>query len=337
MATPALVDIEASAGDAEAPGYAIGTVANLTGLDPHTIRAWERRHGAVEPQRSPSGMRRYGEADVTRLQLLKTLTDCGESIGAVATLDDAALRDRLDRLAGMGPGPEAARRAGPLSVALLAPLLEAQAGSGGDGLFDVRARAADRAALLAALAEGPVDAVVVELRALGSEPLRALRRIQSAARAALVVVLYDFAPESELARLANAGARLLRGPLRTARLVRALADFLAMDAAALRAEPRTRARLPADLEARSRIFDDAQLARLLEMPGAVACECPSHLATLLTSLVGFERYSRDCESRSPGDAALHRRLAGSTSRVRADLERILLDVCEHEGIRLREG
>ena len=63
------------------PGYNIGTVAGLTGLDPHTIRAWERRYAAVQPMRGPRGMRRYDDAAVTRLQLLKAVTDCGDTCG----------------------------------------------------------------------------------------------------------------------------------------------------------------------------------------------------------------------------------------------------------------
>ena len=52
--------------DPVAGGYRIGTVSSLTGLDPNTIRAWERRHRAVEPSRSAGGTRSYSDLDVER-------------------------------------------------------------------------------------------------------------------------------------------------------------------------------------------------------------------------------------------------------------------------------
>jgi len=51
-------------------------------------------------------------------------------------------------------------------------------------------------------------------------------------------------------------------------------------------------------------------------------------------VVGFERYSQECEDRSPEDAALHRYVAAASSRVRHELETMLDRVCEHERIKL---
>ena len=83
-------------------------------------------------------------------------------------------------------------------------------------------------------------------------------------------------------------------------------------------------------EAAPRRFDDTQLSALRELTGALHCECPSHLATLVTSLVAFERYSLECEDRDDEDAALHRSLASGSARIRAELERLLERVCRHE-------
>jgi len=51
-------------------------------------------------------------------------------------------------------------------------------------------------------------------------------------------------------------------------------------------------------------------------------------------MLAFERYSRECESRTDEDAALHRRLAEGSGRIRAQLESLLRHLCRHEGIRL---
>jgi len=111
--------------------YQIGTVSTLTGIDPHTIRAWERRYDAIKPSRSESGRRRYDDHTVERLQLLKALVDCNESIGMIAHLPDEVLRERLAKLADLGrnrsrvdASTESDRRSWPL--ALMAPGLESQ-------------------------------------------------------------------------------------------------------------------------------------------------------------------------------------------------------------------
>jgi PAS domain-containing protein len=51
--------------------FAIGEVAAMLGLSPHTIRAWERRHLVVRPARTSSGHRRYSADDVDMLRQIK--------------------------------------------------------------------------------------------------------------------------------------------------------------------------------------------------------------------------------------------------------------------------
>jgi PAS domain-containing protein len=48
--------------------FAIGEVAAMLGISPHTIRAWERRHLMVTPMRTASGQRRYTSDDVELLR-----------------------------------------------------------------------------------------------------------------------------------------------------------------------------------------------------------------------------------------------------------------------------
>jgi PAS domain-containing protein len=51
--------------------YTIGEVAAILGVSPHTIRAWERRHGIVQPQRTLAMQRRYRNEDVELLREVK--------------------------------------------------------------------------------------------------------------------------------------------------------------------------------------------------------------------------------------------------------------------------
>jgi DNA-binding transcriptional MerR regulator len=85
--------------------YPLGAVARLTGLSTHVLRAWERRYGAVRPLRTEGGTRRYREADVARLLLLRAMVQAGHPIGDVARLSDRALVRRASRVKEV-PGPD---------------------------------------------------------------------------------------------------------------------------------------------------------------------------------------------------------------------------------------
>jgi PAS domain-containing protein len=51
--------------------FAVGEVAAMLGISPHTIRAWERRYLVVRPLRTESGQRRYTADDVEMLRQIK--------------------------------------------------------------------------------------------------------------------------------------------------------------------------------------------------------------------------------------------------------------------------
>ena len=68
------------------------------------------------------------------------------------------------------------------------------------------------------------------------------------------------------------------------------------------------------------------LARLAAMPSVVDCECLRHMAEIVTQLAGFERYSQECTSAGPDDAALHRQLAQTAGAARTLFETALARV-----------
>ena len=93
-------------------GYSINVAARRTGLPQETIRAWERRYGALHPARTEGGHRLYSDGDVERLRLLRLVTEAGHRIGQVATLDDAALVELLHADARHATGAERLERPG---------------------------------------------------------------------------------------------------------------------------------------------------------------------------------------------------------------------------------
>jgi DNA-binding transcriptional MerR regulator len=75
--------------------YPIRAVSKLTGIGIDTLRAWERRYGAVTPTRDDRG-RMYTDADVARLRLLNRAVEQGHSIGRLAALSNDQLRHLSD-------------------------------------------------------------------------------------------------------------------------------------------------------------------------------------------------------------------------------------------------
>jgi len=64
--------------------YPIRTVAQLTGVNPVTLRAWERRYGLVRPQRTPKGHRLYSRQDIVLIRQVLGWLEQGIPIGQVS-------------------------------------------------------------------------------------------------------------------------------------------------------------------------------------------------------------------------------------------------------------
>ena len=92
--------------------HAIKVVARRTGLTAHVIRIWEKRYGAVAPQRTGTNRRLYSEVQIERLGLLREVTQAGHSIGHVAKLPTEKLR-KLASEAVSPNGPAASGRQQP--------------------------------------------------------------------------------------------------------------------------------------------------------------------------------------------------------------------------------
>jgi DNA-binding transcriptional MerR regulator len=95
--------------------YRIGAVSRITGISIDTLRAWERRYGAVVPERGDR-RRDYSRAEVDRLILLRRVVEGGHSIGSVARLSG----EELKALSGNGYKAESV----PSLVDSLMPMLE---------------------------------------------------------------------------------------------------------------------------------------------------------------------------------------------------------------------
>lgn len=79
--------------DRTRPVYMISVAAELAGVHPQTLRAYEQK-GLVTPQRTSGNTRRYSQADIERLELINELTSEGINLAGVMRILD--LQGRLD-------------------------------------------------------------------------------------------------------------------------------------------------------------------------------------------------------------------------------------------------
>lgn len=311
--------------------YRIGAVARLTGIPPDTLRVWERRYAVVTPVRSDAGTRLYRAEDVSRLSLIKRLVDNGDAISHVAGLSLEHLHKRAGGLDGPAPVPREER---PCRVAVLGPslptLLEVRADSGSDSV-DFVGLFRDEGMFRAQVSALQPDLLVLEFPTIHEDHLRHITDLAASAGAPRTLIIYSFASRAVVSRLEAQHLLPRRAPVDVPELERwCVALFGAQRPIASVSE------VLGDLDISEapppRRFDSAALTRLAAASPTVKCECPHHLVQLVSSLVAFEAYSRECENRNADDAALHAFLNVATARARSMLEAALARVVEAEGI-----
>lgn len=95
--------------------HGIKAATTLTGLSAHVIRVWEKRYGAVTPQRTETNRRLYTDADISRLQMLSQLIKKGYTIGHIAKLQDTELVELFDSVTASETAPQVAAASGQVS------------------------------------------------------------------------------------------------------------------------------------------------------------------------------------------------------------------------------
>lgn len=100
----------------ERGNFTIGRLAKAAGVNVETIRYYQRRGLMTEPRRPHGGVRRYGTADLQRLQFIKSAQRLGFSLGEItdllrledgtqcreaSTLAEHKLEDVREKLAGL--------------------------------------------------------------------------------------------------------------------------------------------------------------------------------------------------------------------------------------------
>jgi MerR family transcriptional regulator, light-induced transcriptional regulator len=328
---------------APAPGYRSGAVARMVRMPVATLRVWQRRYRIASPALTPSGQRLYCAADVTRIALLKQLTDLGHAIGSLAALPLEQLQTVAHTHASTVAGRRSPRAAAastaaatwrvavvgaPLGQRLQRPAVRRALGH---SMTVVGCYATLRQAA-AALKKTPVDALLVHDARPDADAWTAALDGRSSLHGVRLALLYRFAAEPLCEQLAAAGVALLREPQGDTALGQWLGGF-----SAGRPQSPASGAAAAALAAgngAARRWDDAQLTDFAGLSSTIACECPHHVAELLIQLSHFEAYSAECAGGSDADAQLHGYLQGVASASRALFEDALERVAIHEGLLL---
>lgn len=310
--------------------YRIGSVARLTGINPDTLRMWERRYGVVDPMRTPGGGRLYTGADVERLKLIKQLVDGGDAIGSIANLDTAVLLQRWQKTSEAAVAATA-RRPCRIIVAgeTLPARMQAGAGAGAGDLEGLQLLAVGPTpeSCLSALADEPADVLVIEIPTVHEDTSRQIIDWLGDTGTRRALLVYRFATAEALRRLPAARIQTVSAPVSPVVIRNLCLGMQSLAAAGPEGEE-----AGVRLQVAGRRYSNAMLAKLAQQSGTIRCECPKHLAELVTSLLAFERYSLECENRNRQDAAMHAYLHATVSQARKQIEDALAHLIEVEGI-----
>ena len=75
--------------------YTINDLEKITGIKAHTIRMWEKRYNAVEPERSATNIRYYKDCDLKKLLNISTLNKHGIKISHIIKMCPEEIKDKI--------------------------------------------------------------------------------------------------------------------------------------------------------------------------------------------------------------------------------------------------
>ena len=306
--------------------YRTGAAARLAGLPVETLRVWERRYSLSEAQRSERGQRLYSAEQVARLGLLKQLVDQGHSIGVLAGLS----HEQLQSMLGLD-GQARAVAETPVRVLLVGAMLSRRIAAMGQGAYglDVRGHCDDLEQAPRLAPDAGADVLVIEMSELDDNAIAPIVAARQATGVSATVVLYRFSPSATIRALRAQGCLVARIPADLTELALLCQSALDGHRPPLHGIP-----LPNVAPPR---FDETALARITAAGTNITCECPRHLTDVLLMVGSFERYSQQCASRNPEDAALHAQLALASGRARMLLEDAMEQLAIADGLPLPDG
>lgn len=318
--------------------FGISAASRLTGISAHVLRIWERRYEVVDPNRTDSKRRQYTRADIRRLSLVKTLVDQKQAIRNVAALTDEQLEQRVRET-------EAVEAAMGGLKSNNSPQRFAFVGTTSRDIARETADTSERLNLVGefssvdemreSLQSGAIDFLVIELPTLFPKTVDDIKKTIREIKAQRAIVICRFS--NVKADKLDDTVSLLMGPIGNSEFQRACLPNERPASPSIGILDVT-ANPPAEIPSGestaplSRKFSDEALLRIARQSSVVKCECPQHLANLLSGLAAFEQYSLECESQNAEDAKLHAYLYQTTAECRVTMEEALERVIKAENI-----
>lgn len=315
--------------------HRIGAVSALSGVPVSTLRVWETRHSAFAPAKSEGQHRLYTDEDVLRASLIKQLTEAGHSISTLARRSATQLNDLLgqqlvaQRLQQPARTPSATVSMAVVGVGMAARVESWRAALGLPGqAIQITDILEDLEAASQADLSARPQVLLVRLNSLHVLAGAEIQRLVQAHHFQQAIVLYNFGQEQVVAALKLAGIKVRREPISNTELGELINSVLWMDHAQEVSDVQRSGLVP------PRKYSDETLQRVANISSQVLCECPRHVAELISQLASFEQYSQECLSRSSEDAHLHAYLSSVSGSARALFEKALEMVAQHENIPL---
>ena len=316
------------------PLFRIGAVSKTTGIPVSTLRVWETRYGAFSPVKTGGKQRLFEEHDVSKAILLKQLSSDGHAISAIANLDLDQLR-RMSNLQNRGHHKLSANGE-PLTLTVvglaLANRVETKKFAAGlkQNRIQVTNVLVDLAAATAAELPEPSQVLLIKVNTLQTTVHSAIQALIQKHRFAQTIVIYNFAPEAVVQAMKFSGLIVRREPISDSELAELIQSVLFVDQA------RAQEFGTSGTVISSRKYSDETLARVAGISTNVLCECPRHVAELISQLASFEEYSQECLNKNADDAHLHAYLRSISGSARSLFENALEKIAQHEGIQLNE-
>lgn len=303
--------------------FEIGAVSKITGISQHRLRIWERRYNVVNPRRSSSNRRFYSGLDVRKLLLIKSLLDAGNSIGSIANLSIEKLEEKISSDPFLSDFSGKKKYNFSINAAAFGFDIAGKLEKSSKILKNLKLKLieTDYKLFKEKLSGQNIDLLIIELETLDSNNVQEVYNLVGSCNANHAVLIYWFC-ESKIVESVNKSIiTMLRSPVEPSELAIVCNNLYELNND-----------YEVDSQSVDRIFKFSQLATIASCAPSIECECPHQLVTLIYSLLAFEKYSLECESRNLQDAKLHRFLYETTSKARSLIEKSLKKVVDVEKI-----
>ncbi len=306
--------------------YKIGAVSKITGINIPTLRSWESKHSIVSPTRINGTQRGYTKQDLDKLGLIQALIDAGDSISSLQGLSIDQLEARLSNISNNDSNSlSESIELSAISIGTMIPSLESKSA----GLPSIKiVQKYDLSHFTEnenETVESNCDLLIIELPTLHSHTVNWIRNIQIKNEIDHCIILYRYAsPGGIQASNFDKKINTLRQPV-TAQDILLMVKFLT-DVESSSSCHNT------GISNEHESFTEKELWEISIMANPIHCECPKHLSSIITSIIGFEKYSADCEELSESDRILHKELEENAKKARIIMEGSLRKVIEENAV-----